>query len=68
MDDDTKARAFEPWFTKRAEQGGRGLGLALCRLLIRQLRGEVEIAASRPGKGTRMRILLPASVAAEPRG
>ena len=49
MDDETKARAFEPWFTRRAEQGGRGLGLALCRLLIRQLGGEVEIAASRPG-------------------
>jgi signal transduction histidine kinase len=67
MDEATKSRAFEPWFTTRAEEGGRGLGLALCRLLIRQVGGDVEIAASEPEKGTRMRILLPRSVAAEPR-
>jgi signal transduction histidine kinase len=65
MDEETKARAFEPWFTKRESEGGRGLGLALCRLLVRQLGGEVEIAMSEPGKGTRMRILLPASITAE---
>jgi hypothetical protein len=67
MDAATRSRAFEPWFTTRAVEGGRGLGLALCQLLIRQLGGEVEIASSEPGKGTRMRILLPRAVAVEPR-
>jgi len=67
MDEETQRHAFEPWFTRRAAEGGRGLGLALCQLLVRQVGGEVEIAASEPGKGTRMRILLPRSIAAEPR-
>ena len=62
MDDYISARAFEPWFTTRHDEGGRGLGLALCRLLIRQIGGVVEIVSSEPGKGTRMRILLPASI------
>lgn len=65
MNEETKSRAFEAWFTQRSAQGGRGLGLALCQLLIRQVGGDVEIAASEPEKGTRMRILLPRSVAAE---
>jgi uncharacterized protein len=67
MDEETRVRAFEPWFTRRAEHGGRGLGLPLSQLLIRQVGGEVEIVSSEPGKGTRMRILLPRSVAAEDR-
>jgi hypothetical protein len=60
MDEETQARAFDPWFTRRSDRGGRGLGLTLCRLLVRQRGGDVQIVESRPGKGTRMRIVLPA--------
>jgi hydrophobe/amphiphile efflux-3 (HAE3) family protein len=58
MDSETRQRAFEPWFTTRFSREGYGLGLALCRSILRQVGGDVEIVASEPEKGTRMRIGL----------
>ena len=56
MTESVAARAFEPWFSQRQDVGGRGLGLALCRLLVRQVGGEVEIVDRGGRAGTRMRI------------
>jgi predicted RND superfamily exporter protein/signal transduction histidine kinase len=50
------ARAFEPWFSERRDQGGRGMGLALSRLLLRQVGGDVEIVDRGGRSGTRVRI------------
>jgi predicted RND superfamily exporter protein/signal transduction histidine kinase len=50
------ARAFEPWFSERRDQGGRGMGLALSRLLVRQVGGDVEIVDRGGRSGTRVRI------------
>ncbi len=50
------ARIQEPFFTTKAN--GHGLGLAICRSIVAQLRGQLQIDSS-PGAGTRVRIVLP---------
>jgi signal transduction histidine kinase len=58
MDATTAARAFDLFFTTRQSSGGSGVGLALAREIVRQLKGSIELS-SEPGKGTRacLRIL-----------
>ncbi|MDP8923466.1 MAG: ATP-binding protein, partial [Chloroflexota bacterium] len=52
-------RVFEPFYRSgRAEDGGLGLGLAICRGLVRAQGGDVW-AESRPGAGTTFSIALP---------
>jgi len=67
MDDATAARAFELFFTRRAGRGGSGIGLALCREIVDQLGGTIELS-SRPGKGTRVVVHLPRVAEAEEPG
>ncbi len=47
---------FEPFFTTRSE--GTGLGLALCREILQQHQGTIELIA-RAGSGCAFRLLLP---------
>ena len=56
MDEETKARLFEPFFTTR--ERGTGLGLAICRKIVEKHGGTIEVD-SRLGAGTTMRIVLP---------
>jgi signal transduction histidine kinase len=58
MDEATASRAFDLFFTTRAEQGGSGVGLAVCREIVEHLGGTIELR-SRPGKGTRVILRLP---------
>jgi signal transduction histidine kinase len=57
MDDETLARAFEPFFTTRRSEGGRGIGLSASRALVEAMGGTLELESS-PGEGTRARIWL----------
>jgi signal transduction histidine kinase len=50
------ARIREPFFTTKPD--GHGLGLAICRSIVAQLRGQFQIDSS-PGSGTTVRAVLP---------
>ncbi len=57
MDVETQRRVFDPFFSTKF--AGRGLGLAVVMGIVRGLEGEVRIQ-SETGKGTKIRVLLPA--------
>lgn len=61
MDEETKRRAIEPFFSTKGLGRGTGLGLSMVHGLTSQLGGALDIA-SRPGLGTRIELLLPAAV------
>ncbi len=60
MDEKTKARVFEPFFTTRVLRQGKGLGLAAAYGIIRGHRGYIS-ASSEIGHGTTITLCLPAS-------
>jgi signal transduction histidine kinase len=57
-----RAHLFEPFYTTRPE--GTGLGLALCREIVRQHGGDITLGPD-PGPGAIFRVVLPAGGAAE---
>ncbi len=53
-------KLWEPFFTTKPEGKGTGLGLAICRRTVEEHRGMIEIETG-AGKGTTVRIILPAT-------
>jgi PAS domain S-box-containing protein len=59
MDEETLAKATEPFFTTKEVGKGTGLGLSMVHGLAQQLGGDLRLH-SRPGEGTRAELWLPA--------
>jgi signal transduction histidine kinase/CheY-like chemotaxis protein len=60
MDDETRRRAIEPFYSTKRSGEGTGLGLSMVHGLMRQLGGALALA-SEPGRGTEVDLWLPVS-------
>lgn len=58
MDNATKQRIFEPFFSTKSSQDHDGLGLSTCFGIIQHSQGVIQVD-SEVGKGTEFRIFLP---------
>ncbi len=59
MDEETRSKIFEPYFTTKAHGKGTGLGLALVHGIVSNSHGKIEVTSA-VDKGTTFRIFLPA--------
>lgn len=64
IDDVTKARVFEPFFTTAGEEGQKGLGLSVAYGIVKQHGGFIHIEST-PGTGSVFKIFLPAAIERE---
>lgn len=58
MAPEQRDRAFDPFYTTRAEQGGTGLGLAIVKRIVDDHGGQVDLISA-PGEGTTVTMWLP---------
>jgi signal transduction histidine kinase len=62
MSRDEVAKAFQPFFSTKAQ--GTGLGLAIAKQIVEQHRGRITLHST-PGAGTCLQVELPAHAPAE---
>src|SRR2546423_15053414 len=58
MDEKTKQRCLEPFFSTKALRGGTGLGLAMVYGMTQRHDGKIQIESA-PGRGTSIRLIFP---------
>ena len=62
MPPEVAQRVFEPFYTTKGDTGGSGIGLFLCRNIVKDHGGTLTVS-SRPGEGSTFIIALPAASA-----
>ncbi len=60
MDENTRRRVFEPFFSTKQEGQGSGLGLALVQTITQNAGGDI-VVESAPGQGALFEVFLPVS-------
>jgi len=58
MDEKTRRRCLEPFFSTKIQRGGSGLGLAMVYGMMQRHDGTIDIESA-PGKGTSVRLTIP---------
>jgi PAS domain S-box-containing protein len=58
MSEEVMARVFEPFFTTRGPEGGTGLGLSTCYVIVAEAGGFITVD-SKLGSGATFRVYLP---------
>jgi len=61
MNEKTKSRIFDPFFSTKGFEVGRGLGMSGVYSIIKEHDGDVSVKYSAPGKGTIISIMIPAT-------
>ncbi len=61
MDEETRAHAFEPFYTTKAFGQGAGLGLSMAQGFCHQSGGDIRILENADAPGTSVQIWLPAA-------
>lgn len=59
MNEDTRARIFQPFYSTKGFDLGRGLGMSGVLSIIKEHKGEVYVKNTQPGKGSTIEILFP---------
>ncbi len=59
MDDETRERVFEPFFSTKPVGKGSGLGLSVVHGIVTQAGGHIEVE-SKPGEGSAFKLYFPA--------
>lgn len=67
MSDETRDRAFEPFFTNKRGAGepGTGLGLSITHAIVTSHGGQISAHSDGPGRGSRFTVRLPACAPAD---
>ena len=65
MTDEVRAHLFEPFFTRRSDGSGTGLGLSMTHRIVTDHGGTIEAESRGEGRGSTFRVRLPKRVAGE---
>jgi signal transduction histidine kinase len=59
MSDEVKAHLFEPFFTRRRDGQGTGLGMSISYRIINEHGGQIQVHSDGPNQGSRLTVKLP---------
>ncbi|MFM9116739.1 MAG: sensor histidine kinase, partial [Planctomycetota bacterium] len=63
MTEEVLRHLFEPFFTRRRQGRGTGLGMSITYRIIQEHGGTIDVTSAGPGKGSQVRVILPLKMA-----